>query len=303
MGIFDVRVFILHCFVPTPVRAMDYVTIEPFVGIGAMDLLDLIDKYVDERLNQPIQPKNSKEATSKRISDQGSSVVVAIHGISANDHLGAIRSTEDILLLTRDAMALRQLQRGTIAGFLSIRNDTSPPNLYVHVRRPYPILRKVHNLPIGEGDSEILSNLVKQAKEDSLLRTYLRLFADSVSYSDTLIDEPALETRLFKTWALLEAMAADEPGRKKAKVKSLFARYEISRMPGYKGHEDLDLLDIAYKWRNIVVHNGSCRAANRKSDKDFCSRFSQHFEEIVEDLSRSCRFLIHAYARRRGFGN
>ncbi|GEM_PF-4022171 len=297
MGNFDVRVFILHCFVPERVRVAESVSVEPFIGIGTMDLLDLIDIYLEDQLNQPTQPRKSKEATSRSIRDQGSSVVVTLKGISANDHIEAIRSTKELLLLTRDAVALRQMQRGTVSGFLSIRNDVSPPNLYVHVRRPYPILRRVHNLPIGESEGEILSAILNEAREDPLLGAYLRLYADSVSYSDTLIDELDLEKRLFKTWSLLEAMAAEEPGTGKAKVKSLFSRHQLSTMPAYKGNEGLDLLDVAYKWRNIVVHNGSCRAAKRNSDRDFCSRFAQHFEDIVEDLSHSCRFLIHAYAR------
>jgi len=115
------------------------------------------------------------------------------------------------------------------------------------------------------------------------------------AYSDNLISDIGVETRLIKIWSLLEAMAISEKGTKKEQVKELFKHYQLSTYPDYQNHKGKDLLDIAYKWRNIVVHCGGCHAATKQSDIAFCQSFSSEFMRILEDLNQSCRFLINAF--------
>jgi hypothetical protein len=230
------------------------------------------------------------------ISNEGASAVITFSSIEASDHTEAIKKTESSLLLYRDIMALRQLQRGYIAGFLSMQTDVSPVQLYAQIRRPYPILRRVQNVPIFETEGDIFSRIAAKAQKHPILRVYLSLYADSVAFSDTLISEISLETRLMKTWTLLETMATSEQGTKKQKVKALFMHYQTSTYPNYRGHKDQDLLDIAYNWRNVTVHCGGCGAATQPSDVRFCHDFQSEFEHILEDLNQSCRALLHAFA-------
>jgi hypothetical protein len=296
MGQFDIRVFLTHCYLPSLVQNSPDVFIEPFWGVGVMDIIDLIDRYLEEVLEQPLQPIEKKVLTSNKIRDEGASAVITFTNINANDHIEAIKKTESSLLLYRDVLALRQLQRGHVAGFLSMQTDVSPVQLYAQIRHPYPILRKVQNLPIFETEDDIFARIVDKAQRHAVLRIYLSLYADAVSYSDTLITDISLETRLMKTWTLLEAMAESKPGTKKQKVKALFKHYETSTSPDYKNHKGLDLLDIAYKWRNIIVHCGGCSAAHQLDDTAFCQTFQSEFESILEDLNKSCWWLLHAFA-------
>ena len=296
MGQFDVRVFLTHCYVPSLIQMSSDVIIEPFWGIGVIDVADLIDRYLEEVLKQLLQPVEKKVVTSNKIRDEGASAVITFSSIEASNHVEAIGKTKSSLLLCRDVLALRQLQRGYVAGFLSMQTDVSPVHLYAQIRRPYPILRKVQNLPIVETEGDIFARIADKAQKHSTLRVYLSLYADAVAYSDTLVSDISLETRLMKTWTLLEAMATSEQGKKKQKVKSLFKRYQISTYPDYRNHKGQDLLDIAYKWRNIIVHCGGCSATARPSDVRFCHTFRSEFEHILEDLNQSCRGLLHAFA-------
>jgi hypothetical protein len=296
MGQFDVRVFLTHCYVPSLTQMSPDIIIEPFRGIGVMDVVDLIDRYLEEVLKQPLQPVEKKAITPNKIRDEGASAVVTFSSIEASDHIEAIEKTASSLLLCRDILALRQLQRGYVAGFLSMQTDVSPVQLYAQVHRPYPILRKVQNLPIFETEGDILARIADKAQRHPILRAYLSLYADAVAYSDTLVSDISLETRLMKTWTLLETMATSEQGTKKQKVKALFTHYQTSAYLNYRGHQGQDLLDIAYKWRNIIVHCGGCSAATQPGDIRFCQDFQPEFEHILEDLNQSCRGLLHAFA-------
>jgi hypothetical protein len=296
VGLFDVRIFLTHCYVPSLIQMSPDATIEPFWGIGVMDVADLIDRYLEEVLGQPLQPVEKKAVTLNKIRDEGASAVITFSSIEASDHIEAIEKTESSLLLCRDIMALRQLQRGYVAGFLLMQTDISPVQLYAQVRHPYPILRKVRNLPIFETEGDIIARIAEKAQRHPILRVYLSLYADAVAYSDTLVSDISLETRLMKTWMLLEAMATSEQGTKKQKVKALFKHYQISTYPDYRNHKGQDLLDIAYKWRNIIVHGGGCSAATQPSDIRFCQAYQSEFDHILEDLNQSCRGLLHAFA-------
>src|SRR5437763_913075 len=83
------------------------------------DVAVLIDAYLEQVLHQPRQPSEQKTAMSNKVKVEDNTVVIRIGGLVAGDHLEAIRSTETTILLCRDLLALRQMQRGTMAGFLS----------------------------------------------------------------------------------------------------------------------------------------------------------------------------------------
>ena len=233
---------------------------------------------------------------SKGIKSDGASVVIMLEGVEAADSVEAIKTTESALLLCRDIIALRQKQRGNIAGFLVMQTDVTPPKLFSKVRRPYPVLHKVMNLPIGESEQDIFIRVLQKADATPQLAVYLSLYADTLSYSDTLVTDLSLETRLLKTWAFLEAMAISEPGNKKQKVKSLFQRYQLSLYENYHNHPNKDLLDIAYNWRNVIAHSGGCKTAVKPADIQFCQDFKFDFNAILDDLSECCRSLLHMYA-------
>lgn len=295
MSVYNVSVFLLHCYISVPVE-IGNIIMEPFEGSGIVDVAELIDKYAERYLQQPPQPLAQKITMSQKVKESGATVVLNFLGVESENHIDAINETEDALLLCRDVIALRQMQRGTIAGFLAIQTDVSPFQLYSQVRHPYPILRKIQNIPIFDNESSILARLLNKAIKHPLLKIYLSLYADTLAYSDTLITDISIEARLLKTWSLLETMAYSESGTKKQKVKALFSRYSAPFFPNYHNHTGKDLLDIAYEWRNIIAHTGGCKTAVKNSDQIFCRDFQSDFLDILEDLSQSCRMLLHAFA-------
>jgi hypothetical protein len=293
---FEVHAFLTHCFIPNTIRVNEHISITPFSGVGVMDVAQLIDEYLDSILYQPLQPEVQKRQMSEVIQGKGASLVARISQVEANDYIQAINETEELILSVRDLVSLRQLQRGVVAGFLVVQTDVFPVRLHSYVRPPFAAMRKVHNLPIFESESDITARIFRKVQKHSLLRVYLALFADTVAYSDTLVTILDQETRLLKTWSLLETMASSEKGSKKQKVRALFERYEMSTFPDYDNAFDWDLLDIAYKWRNIIVHCGSCEAATRSSDIEFREKYRDILPKLLKDINQACRTLIHAYA-------
>jgi len=297
MAQFDVRVFLTHCFVPAYIQVDSSISVEPFEGIGVLDVTELVDHYVRAVLHQPAQPTESKLAISDKIRREGSCIVIKVARLQGADHHDAIAATQEPIMRCRDILALRQLQRGQIAAFLSVRTDVSPVELYAEFRRPYAILRRVRNIPTGLSEQSIFGSLYSKAANHPLLRVYLSLYADTVAHSDTLVTDISIETRLMKTWSLLETMAlGEEPSHKKEKVRALFQRYSLATHANYRGHTGKDLLDVAYTWRNAIAHSGGCQAATDAATIQFCRDFSSEFEQILEDLSQDCCFLLHAYA-------
>ena len=151
------------------------------------------------------------------------------------------------------------------------------------------------NLPIGETEADVFSRILEKAQTHPQLAVYLSLYADSLSYADTYVTDISIETRLLKTWYLLETMALREGGGKKQKVKALFARFSLHVETDYQGHQGYDLIDIAYGWRNVIAHSGGCQAAVVPRDIRFCRQFGQGLHQLVHDLSECTAFLLYAY--------
>ena len=296
MGQFNVYVFLTHCYIPNPIQVGSNIFIQPFQGIGAIDVVELMDRYIEEVLHNKKHPQKMKRAISNKIQSGDHSIVLEVNNIIAENYVEAIKSTEASVMLCRDILAFRQLQRGTIASFLSVQTDVNPYRFTPHVRRQYHSLRKVRNLPIGETESKIFTCYLTKAHQYPTLEAYLSLYADSTTYNDTLSSDLGYETRLIKIWGLLETMAYKEKGNKKQKVKNLFKRYQLTTYPNFLAHSDKDLLDIAYNWRKIIAHSGSCTSTTNDRDKEFCDNYSPDFPKVLEKLNQSCRFLINAFA-------
>lgn len=296
MGVFDVYVFLTHCFVGNPIKINDKVEVIPYKGIGVVDFLTLVENYIQAQLGQPIPPNKVKTEISASFIEEGASTIVIFRDLEAKNEEAAILLTEDSLLLFRDILAMRQQQRGNIAGFLTIQKDRDPYKLYYHPRRPYAILRKITHLPIySDQESDIFINLTTKAMHSPLFRVYLALYADTTAYSDSMVTEISIETRLLKLWSLLEALAhAENAKRKKEKVRILIERNNLDLFPNYNDFGE-DLIDIVYKWRNIIAHDGGCNAATSESDKKFCQDVSEVHKQILDDFDWLVRSLLENY--------
>lgn len=295
MGTFEVFVFLTHCFVPSAIDIGGSIRVVPLQGIGARDVADLMDAFLTEVLGQPPQPSDQRERMLAGGREHGASAVIEIGDVVADNPQAAIQSTEAAVMLVRDVLAFRQYVRGTVSGFMSMRTDTSPVELYSALRPP-AVVRKVYNLPMFESEGEIQTQLYGKAKSDPALRAYLSLFADTVAFADTMTTDIELETQVLKTWALLETLADQEKGSKKQKVKALFDRYSVSTHPNFHNERGKDLIDVAYKWRNIIAHCGSCKAATTPDDVAFCEQFGPYLDEMLRELRSVCQALISQYA-------
>jgi hypothetical protein len=57
-------------------------------------------------------------------------------------------------------------------------------------------------------------------------------------------------------------------------------------------------LDIAYAFRNVVVHAGGCDVATNQRDIDTCNAYSGMLASIVPDLTSDISFMIYQYTAR-----
>jgi hypothetical protein len=93
---------------------------------------------------------------------------------------------------------------------------------------------------------------------DPRLRLYATLFRD-------FLREPEDSPAILKCWSLLEVMAAGETGAKKEMVRSLCRRLNTNPNGIFLNElyaQGEDLLDVAYRHRNCVAHEGWCQRTN-----------------------------------------
>jgi hypothetical protein len=295
MATFDVHAFLTQCFIESAFEMEDNVSVNPFEGSGASDVLELVDEYLVQVLQLPPQPNETRSSISETVKRKGASAVLTLSAVEADSHWQAIERAEASLRMYRDVLALAKYQRGLLSGFLSIRVDVHPPHFYTFIRPPYPVLQKTYNLIPTE--ERVCRSLLEKSQRHPLLAVYLALYADAVSFSDNVITDTELQTRLLKLWTLLETMALEEePHYKREKVEALFHRYPAFIHPGYTDYVEGDVIQIAYEWRNIIVHSGGCGSVKKDRDRKFCVEHQSDFARIVQLLTWACRDLLVLHA-------
>ena len=130
--------------------------------------------------------------------------------------------------------------------------------------------------------------ITSQTAKDERLNLFLTLFSDAVSESN-------LNFKIVKLWTILETMAASFKGTKEKRVRALLADYRI----GVQKYQNFDLIQLAYKHRNAVVHGGT---SNPKIASSKYARFllvsNKNIAKVVSDLQELISFIIRWYLRR-----
>lgn len=131
-----------------------------------------------------------------------------------------------------------------------------------------------------------------QTKKDERLNLFLTLFSDAVS-------ENNLDFKIVKLWTILETMAASFEGIKEQRVRALLADYQI----GIQNYQNFDLIKLAYKHRNAVVHEGTSDPEVASSQYTrFLSVSNTNIAKIVNDLQELVSYVIRWYIRRTATG-
>jgi len=130
--------------------------------------------------------------------------------------------------------------------------------------------------------------VTSQTEKDERLNLFLTLFSDATS-------EHNLDFKIVKLWTILETMAASFKGTNEEKVRALLADYQIS-IPKYP---NFDLIKLAYKHRNAMVHEGTSDPEVVSSQYTrFVSVSNKNKDKIVSDLQGLISFVIRWYLRR-----
>lgn len=293
---FRVFVFITNAFCPEPLT-IGRIRLVPFHGVGTIDISELIADFARSR-SIPPAPKDLWEQDSKRAEQKGSTVVIEFDDIAADTPQEAIQQTERDVVSLLAVLTIRQIQRGTISAFLSVRTDVAPNAMHVYIRGQQALGRKVINLSYAPGgEAQEIMLLMEEARISPRFALYLSLFGEAISPTGTLASGSFRDLQIVKLWTLLETMATNEPKtNKRQKVRSLFRRHRLSTYPDFRGHAGRDLIDIAYEWRNVVAHAGGCGAASAEQDRRICERYSKDFDSVREELIQAVRFLIRRIA-------
>lgn len=137
--------------------------------------------------------------------------------------------------------------------------------------------------------ADFARRIVPSLASDRRLRLLVGLYRD---FQREFEDSPAV----LKGWSLLEVMAADEPGEhKKDKVRALLERMETAPEGVFLNAlyaEGEDLLDIAYRHRNCVAHEGWCHEANSRCSAKRWQSACQHARLIRMDLQLLLQGLL-----------
>ena len=127
--------------------------------------------------------------------------------------------------------------------------------------------------------------IVPGLARDPRLRLLTGLYRD-------FLREPEDSPAILKGWSLLEVMAAGETGGKKDMVRALCEHLGTSPNGIFlNGHyaEGEDLLDVAYRHRNCVAHDGWCYEANSRCSRQRWQGACRQARLIRVDL----QFLLH----------
>jgi hypothetical protein len=130
--------------------------------------------------------------------------------------------------------------------------------------------------------------VTSRTEKDERLNLFLTLFSDATS-------ENNLDFKIVKLWTILETMAASFKGYKEQRVRALFADYQV----GIPKYQNFDLVKLAYKHRNAIVHEGTSDPEVASSQYTrFLSVSSKNRAKIVSDLQELISFVIRLYLRR-----
>jgi hypothetical protein len=280
---FDVYVFIRYCFLPREMKIAENVTLSPFGGLQPLGEMETIWRFCEDVLGQPSPPDTDLPLIGRREADRSPVIVAQIKGITASAAPEAVAISEPIARRILDVVAFHQLQRGQVCAVLTISSDDEIPKLEVYFVIPH--IRKIWNL-MPEDEARFLGNIWEKAQHDASLRLFLSLYSEATG-------EANRSFRIYKLWTLVETMAAQYPGNKKEKVRSLYRHFKISTAPAFG---DQDLLDFVYAWRNLVAHEGDLSAETLSKRHAWCRPFVEKSDGCVETFHHHAHTLIARYA-------
>lgn len=130
--------------------------------------------------------------------------------------------------------------------------------------------------------------ITSRTEKDEKLNLFLTLFSDATSESN-------LDFKIVKLWTILETMAAAYKGAKEQKVRELLTDYQI----GIQMYDNYDLIKLAYKHRNAIVHEGTSDPKVASSQyARFLEVSTKNINKITCDLQELISFVIRWYIRR-----
>jgi hypothetical protein len=130
----------------------------------------------------------------------------------------------------------------------------------------------------------------KRLEKDVKLNLFLSLFADAVA-------EQKLDFKIVKLWTILETMAIsyNQYHHHEQNVRELLKDYQI----GIQKFEEFDLIKLAYKHRNAIVHEGT---SDPKIVSPEFAKFlvvsTKNITKITSDLQELVSFVINCYMQR-----
>lgn len=204
--------------------------------------------------------------------------VLELRDIEAADHVEALRLALDRAQTIFDFVAWYQMQAPEIFGYAILVDGQIGIQVFA------PITRETYHLT--DNVQRFANYCTKQMVTDDRLKLYISLFNDADRERNPLF-------RFVKFWTQLEAMALQyaKGKSKKEKVRALFEHFQIST--GEKTYDGHDYLDIAYKVRNRVAHEG--KAEIRQDDPSWLTQALKESSQILNWLEHTTAFVIRRY--------
>jgi hypothetical protein len=141
---------------------------------------------------------------------------------------------------------------------------------------------------LGEDVQKFCQYTAKKMETDQKLALYLTLYADAIS-------EETLDFRIVKLWSLLEVMAfpvKEKRDSKESGVRKLIDKYRVS----IEKFGEYDLVTLAYKHRNSIVHEGTANPAYVSSEfRKWVIITNPILQKLVKELQSMTNFLIRRY--------
>jgi hypothetical protein len=175
--------------------------------------------------------------------------------------------------------------RLSTAGEIFLTKATNKNNHSIVEVFPRFIIRET--TAFTEPIEEYSQSVMAKTDSDERLGLYLTLFSDAVA-------EEKEDFRISKLWTLLETMAINYHGNKEDRVRQLLSSYGFYIQP----YGEYDLIKLAYKHRNAIVHEGTSNPALVSDDyRQYVAISTLDIFKFTEELLMLVRSAIHMYIK------
>jgi hypothetical protein len=271
-------IFTKGCYIHTTIDLHEKCFLLPLKGFSSVQEIEYIRRYCELKVSSSLT--FNKDNLLKE-AEKSAPVIGVNLKVDATSHNEAAEKAEEDARYVLEVLSEYQRQIPMIFGIATILDN----EVRLKVSRP-PGRMILHLL---DNVQKVLRYRYDHIRKNESFRFYVKLFNEALR-------EKNPDFRLFKIWALLEAMSLKFKGGSKKRIRELFDYYHHAK--GAKEYDGHDFIDLANRHRVCIAHFGGCRPG-QNSDCDsrykWCKKATISGRVNFDFLERSASFFLRHF--------